>query len=125
MKALLLIAHGSRRASSNEEVVRLAEHVSSLDGDNFDIVEPAFLEIAEPDIVAGVARCVERGATRVTVIPYFLSAGRHVVEDIPDALNRARERFPDVPIESGPHLGAAEAMPGMVLAAALGIDMRG
>jgi len=118
MNALLSIAHGSRRAASNEEIFRLAEKLGEIDDVDFDIVEPAFLEIAEPDIGTGVKRCVDKGATRVTVVPYFLSAGRHVAEDIPEVLTRASDRFPDIVIETSPHLSASEAMPGTVLATA-------
>ena len=42
-----------------------------------------FLELAEPSIPDGIQRCIDAGATEVVVVPYFLSAGRHVSEDIP------------------------------------------
>ncbi len=115
MNALLLIAHGSRRTASNDEVIRLAERIRNFSSGEFDIVLPAFLEIAEPGIATDAKRCVELGAKLVTIIPYFLSAGRHVVEDIPDALKRAQDRFPGVRFELKPHIGAAEAMADMVL----------
>ena len=54
MQALMLIAHGSRRAASNDEVRDLAATLGRLAGREFDLVVPAFLELAEPGIVAGV-----------------------------------------------------------------------
>lgn len=121
MNALLIIAHGSRRAASNDEVRRLAGRLSGERNPVFGIVESAFLEIADPDIVRGVEHCVNRGATRVTVVPYFLSAGRHVAEDIPGELVEAADRFPGIVIESTPHIGDSEAMAALVMAAACGI----
>ncbi len=80
MHAALLIAHGSRRAEANADLVQLAELVRA--SGRFEIVEIAYLELAEPDIPAGATRCVERGATEVRMLPYFLSMGRHVAEDL-------------------------------------------
>ena len=51
-------------------------------GATYPIVEACFLELAEPDIAAGGARCVARGASRVLMIPYFLSAGVHLLRDL-------------------------------------------
>ena len=42
MKFLLLIAHGSRRQSANEEISLLAERVAALETNNFDGVVTAF-----------------------------------------------------------------------------------
>ncbi len=90
MHALLLIAHGSRREASNQEVRELAARLEQIAGDRFDGMMPAFLELAEPDIPTGVGLCVESGATTVTAVPYFLSAGRHVSSDIHAELEKAR-----------------------------------
>lgn len=78
--AALLIAHGSRRAEANADLVQLAEAVRERG--EFGIVEFAYLEIATPDIPSGARACVTRGARRVLMLPYFLSPGAHVVEDL-------------------------------------------
>jgi len=46
MKALLLIAHGSRRAESNDEIRALTQKMKTLAGGRFSEVESAFLELA-------------------------------------------------------------------------------
>jgi sirohydrochlorin ferrochelatase len=78
--AALLIAHGSRRPEANRDLVELA--VAIRGRTHYPIVEIAYLELAEPTIPQGARRCVEQGATRVLLLPYFLSAGAHVVEDL-------------------------------------------
>ena len=83
MKALLIVAHGSRRETSNEEVRQITRQVSEIAGDNFGLVTSGFLELVDPSIPDGIQQCIDAGATEVVVLPYFLSAGRHVVEDIP------------------------------------------
>lgn len=119
MHALLLIAHGSRRESSNQEVRELARRLENLAHDRFDRVVPAFLELAEPDIPGGVALCVQAGADEVTVVPYFLSAGRHVVEDIPDELAKAAENHPHIKIHLSRYIGQHEDMPMLLLKTSL------
>jgi sirohydrochlorin ferrochelatase len=120
MNALLIVAHGSRRAASNQDVRLLAERIRALDNDSFDIVLPAFLELADPDIGSGVDRCVELGASRITVMPYFLSPGRHVAEDIPSQLEQAKQRHPGIDFDLRRHIGGLDLMPEMVLRAASG-----
>ena len=119
MHTLLLIAHGSRREASNQEVRELAARLEQIAGDHFDRVIPAFLELAEPDIPNGVDLCVESGATTVTAVPYFLSAGRHVAEDIPAELEKARHRHPAVRVRQSDYLGKHASVPDLLLALAL------
>ena len=63
---------------------------------SYPIVEVSYLELAEPTILAGGARCVERGATAVILLPYFLSPGVHVVEDLQVIRDDLARKFPVV-----------------------------
>ena len=90
--ALLLIAHGSRRAEANADLEFVAAELRARG--RYPIVQVSFLELAEPTIEAGGALCVEAGATDVLLLPYFLSPGVHVVEDLTEARNKLSERFP-------------------------------
>jgi len=94
MIAVLLIAHGSRRAEANADLDHVAEGLRARG--RYPIVQPSFLELADPDIEAGGALCVERGAHEVILLPYFLSPGKHVVEDLTAARDRLAVRFPQV-----------------------------
>ena len=100
--ALLLIAHGSRQEEANADLLHLAE---SLRRREQTLVEAAFLELAEPDIDEGGARCVRQGAEQVILVPYFLSAGVHVRRDLTAARTRLAERFPDVEFRLAEPLG--------------------
>ena len=92
--AVLLIAHGSRRAKANAELHTVAK--SLTDRGRYPVVRVSFLELAEPSIAEGGASCVEAGAAEVILLPFFLSPGRHVVEDLTAARDALRERFPAV-----------------------------
>jgi sirohydrochlorin ferrochelatase len=101
--AVLLIAHGSRHAPANDDLHELAARLSARGA--YPIVEPAFLELAQPEIAAGGDRCVARGATRVLMIPYFLAAGVHLRRDLTAARDDLSRRHPHVRFVLGPPLG--------------------
>jgi len=118
MNALLLIAHGSRRQQSNDEVRALAERLHEHCGDQYPIVEAGFLEIAEPSIPDGIKCCASQGASSIIVLPYFLNSGTHVVVDIPEIVQAAQQDYPDVEIKIASHLGASELMMDLLIASA-------
>lgn len=92
--ALLLIAHGSRRPEANADLDHLAGTLRARG--EWLHVQPAYLELCEPSIVGGGEKCVAAGATRVVMVPYFLSAGVHVVEDLTAARDELAKRHPAV-----------------------------
>ena len=47
------------------------------------------MEIAEPSIPEVLKALVEEGVDEIICHPYFLSPGRHVVEDIPEIVDGA------------------------------------
>ena len=116
MKALLLVAHGSRRSASNDEIRELTKLLREKAGNNFDIVSCAFLELAEPSIPDGIEACIQKGATEVKVLPYFLSAGRHVAADIPAEVKIKQDEHPAINIRITPYLGEASAVIDILLA---------
>ncbi len=115
--AVLLIAHGSRQQAANDDLHAMAERFATR-GD-YPIVEPCFLELAEPDIIAGGAQCARRGATIVLMIPYFLSAGIHLLRDLTAARDELSRRHPGVEFRLGPPLGPHPLLDSLV---ALRID---
>lgn len=101
--AVLLIAHGSRRDEANRDLARLAEQVRVRE--EYALVEIAYLELADPTIPQGARRCVEQGARTVLMLPYFLSAGSHVSEDLERFRRECEAEYPGVPFRLCPPLG--------------------
>ena len=110
MKALVIVAHGSRRQASNDEVVALTKCISENLKQDYPIVEAGFLELAEPLIPDAIENCIQQGASDVCVVPYFLSAGRHVQEDVPAEVDKARAMHKEIPMVILPHIGGAPMM---------------
>lgn len=121
MKGLLLVAHGSRRDESNDEVRQLARQLAEDAGGQYDQLACAFLELAEPSIPDGLRAFIRAGVSEITVLPYFLSAGRHVVTDIPAEVNIIRAESPEVEINLAPYLGASPDLVNILLGLADGI----
>jgi sirohydrochlorin ferrochelatase len=115
MKSLILVAHGSRRGASNDEVRLLTRGLAEKAGDSFDQVSCAFLELAEPSIPDGIEQAVQAGADEVVVLPYFLSAGRHVAEDIPALVGGKQREHPRVRIRIAEYLGSEPAVTDVLL----------
>ena len=105
-KALLVAAHGSRKKVSNIEIHQLANNIL-LKSQVFDIVEACFLEIAKPSIPDGIKSCIEKNASEILIMPYFLAAGMHVIEDIPEIVDKERLKHKGVIIKSLPYFGSS------------------
>jgi sirohydrochlorin ferrochelatase len=91
-RAALLIAHGSRRDAANHDLVELAEVLRARA--LYPIVEIAYLELAQPTIPDGGLACIRQGADYVFLLPYFLSAGAHVTEDLERFRRELAAQFP-------------------------------
>ncbi len=101
--AILLVGHGSRDAEGNQEFLRFAERAKEVFVDR--VVEPCFIELADPTIQMGIDRCVRQGASRIVALPITLFAAGHVKVGVPAALDEAQARYPHVTFCYSRHLG--------------------
>jgi sirohydrochlorin ferrochelatase len=111
--ALLLIAHGSRRREANEDLDYLVAELRRRGA--YSIIATSYLELTEPTIADAGAACVAQGARRVILLPYFLSAGVHVREDLAEARLDLAKRFPEVEFLLAEPLGRHELLLEVVL----------
>lgn len=108
--ALIIVAHGSRKSLSNEEVMALGEKVVSLLGKDYTYVMTAFLEFAAPSLEESILSCVEKGASEIVILPYFLASGNHVTRDIPEVIEKIEVSHPKVKMVLKEHIGSASGM---------------
>lgn len=92
--ALLLIAHGSREPEANADLAHVADTMRRRG--HHSVVETAFLELAKPTIDQAADRCIRQGATRVLLVPYFLTAGVHVRRDLAESRRHLASRHPGI-----------------------------
>ncbi len=100
---IILIDHGSRRDEANALLDQIVPLVRESTG--VPIVEIAHMELASPTLSDAFAACIEQGATRIAIHPYFLAPGRHSTEDIPAMAAEAAAAWPDVPYTVSKPLG--------------------
>src|SRR3954451_21885434 len=92
--AIIIVDHGSRREESNQMLEEIASLFAKRFAERYEIVEPAHMELAEPSIATAYAKCVERGAQRIVVCPFFLGPGKHWTQDIPRLTAEASQQHP-------------------------------
>jgi len=102
---IIIVDHGSRRPESNQMLEQVATLFANRFRERYEIVEAAHMELAEPSIATAYARCVERGAERVVVVPFFLGPGKHWTQDIPRLTAEAAATFPQSRYHVAPTLG--------------------
>lgn len=109
-QAIILVDHGSRLPESNQLLEQVAQALHLRFPDEFPIVEPAHMELAEPSIATAYDRCVRRGAERIIVCPYFLGPGKHWTRDIPRLAAEAQAHHPRTTYHITATLGLDELM---------------
>ncbi len=105
--AMLIVGHGSRDPEGIAEFLHLVDLCRLRQPDT--IVEHGFLEFADPGNAGGgpmdgISRCIDRGATSITVLPAILLEAGHARNDIPALVEEARRRFPGIGFHHGRHL---------------------
>lgn len=93
---------------------RIAEAVRAQ-GEPGLIVRHAHMELAAPSLVDAMDACVEAGAEKVVVHPYFLTPGRHATSDIPRMAKEAAARHPGLEVRVTAPLGVHPLLASIVL----------
>ena len=108
---IIVFAHGSRVESANQAVRSVAAELARAG--EFSHVEAAFLELGQPGLPAAADSLIALGATRILVLPYFLTPGLHMERDLAPLLDKIATKYPDVAVTATPSL---DGHPGLVQA---------
>lgn len=108
MKAVLILAHGSREKNTEKTLEWIVEGVRKKL--HITLIEGAYLQFSEKDMEAGIRSLIGKGAKDITIIPYFLFEGVHIREDIPSEIKVLKQKYPEVTIEFGRILGSDERL---------------
>ncbi|UFU00672.1 sirohydrochlorin chelatase [Radiobacillus kanasensis] len=108
MQAVLYVCHGSRRREAVDEAVDFVE--KTMVNINVPIQEYCFLELANPWIPEGIERCIQRGATRIAIIPVLLLTATHAKKDIPKMVQETMKSYPEVKVSYGETLGVQQQL---------------
>lgn len=116
MENIILIGHGSPKKEANniDLIGRLLHHAIHPECEG-GCVKIAYLQFAEPGIMATIKGCVEGGAKKIIVHPFFLSSGMHVTKDIPEMISKARGMYSGVEFVYTEPLGIHEKLVQVVI----------
>ncbi len=118
-RATVLLGHGSRRGEATR---RGLEEIRIQIQGRMGRGHPVFvagLEFTEPSLETLMDYLARRGVRQAVVAPLFLFDGRHVVEEIPELMERIARRHPSLTAELARTLGLDERL---VRAAARRVD---
>jgi precorrin-8X/cobalt-precorrin-8 methylmutase len=116
MENIILIGHGSpKKDANNIEILGEMLHNSLHPDCSKSCVKVAYLQFAEPDISTGIRECVDNGAKKVILYPYFLTSGIHVTKDIPEMIKEAEREYPHVEFIYAEPLGIHEKLVQVVM----------
>ncbi len=99
---ILLVGHGSRDPDGNIEIEQFAENWKARHPDWH--IEVCFIEFADVLLDQGFDNAAQDSST-VLVVPLILNAAGHVKMEIPEHLQQARQRHPNVEFIYAQHLG--------------------
>ncbi len=92
-KGVLIVGHGSRLEDVNKNFMRL---IKVLREETRVDLRGANLTLADPDVKSVVSEMYRDGHRNITIIPYFLSNGTHVVKNIPNILEELKSEYSDL-----------------------------
>lgn len=93
---IVLFAHGSSIEGANRSIENLAGEVRAAGP--YAYVGAAFLELARPNLSDALEGALEAGLKHVIIIPYFLTMGVHLQQDLPRLIAEERRRHPNLEI---------------------------
>ncbi len=107
-QGIVVFAHGSRIESANEAVRAVATELARQG--SIPNVEPAFLELGQPDLEGAVLRLISKGTTEILVLPYFLTLGIHLERDLPRISADISNKYNNLTITIAPPLDGHPAL---------------
>ncbi|GAB3110628.1 sirohydrochlorin cobaltochelatase [Aestuariicella hydrocarbonica] len=112
-RALVIMAHGSRRAAANEEFFNLVSSIGEANSD-YSLVKPALLEQAPPTLLE-VCQALPADITHIDVYPLFFNQGRHVEKDIPAQVAEVMDALPQKHVRLLEYFGQNQGLAGLVV----------
>ena len=106
--AVIILGHGSRNTGADEAIRKVVDGVKQTG--SFAVVEHAFLQYVPPTPHEVIERCVGQNVDRVVIVPFFLQAGAHVTRDIPELVEKARKKHPQIEVIVTAYVGAHPLM---------------
>lgn len=111
LPGVILLGHGSREAETGNEIRELCVALSnSKPGWRF---EHAFLN-QDPKVDYAAQTLISLGCSRIQVLPLLVFMGRHLLQDIPEAVEDLRKQHPKIVFEIKPYLSKMDGFKDLI-----------
>lgn len=116
MEKIILVGHGSpKKDANNMDVVGRMLHEKLHPGCSEGCVMSAYLQFQSPTLEETLEDAVKSGPEKITIHPYFLSAGMHVTKDIPEIIDEYRAKSPSIEFAYTEPLGVSQRLVELVV----------
>lgn len=107
-RMVLFLGHGSRAPGAMQGMEMVYQQIK----DHFQVpnIMMCQMEGLGLNLKDAIEQSYQQGFREILVQPFFLHAGNHLLIDVPEILDHAREQFPDLRIHQGRHLGSDPAL---------------
>lgn len=110
--AVILMGHGSRVPDASKGMEEVAERLRQ--SGEYGVIDTCYMSRLGVRFPEVFAKCVQQGAKKVILIPYFLHLGLHMRLDIPTMMKKEADKYPSVKLVFGKNLGFDELLVGLV-----------
>ena len=112
-RSLLIVGHGSR----SEDAVNVFNKIIDLirEKSDYDIVQGAHMELAEPGVRKVVKELAQKNATEIIIAPYFLYEGMHIKKDIPEIIENLSREYPHIDFKLSKPIGYEPVLADIIL----------
>jgi sirohydrochlorin ferrochelatase len=105
---IVVLGHGSRSivGEANQAILDIAAQVREMLG--VTVLEVAFMnrKSLRQNLIDAIGKVVEQGVDRVVIAPLFITRGMHMVKDIPEEIEAAKEKYKNVEFIFAGHMGS-------------------
>ena len=93
---LVLLAHGSKDRRWCVPFERIVDAVQGQSGKTK--VRLAYMEFIGPTLMDVARECVGQQISHLRILPLFWSIGAHLATDVPEKVNQAKAKFPQLEV---------------------------
>ena len=103
-KGLFILGHGSQAVEADEIFANIAKMVMGIT--EFEAVGMGSLQFSKPTFEEGIDEMILTGIEKIVIVPMFIFKGNHVKFDIPEELQKLKNKYPHVEFIMADHIGA-------------------
>jgi len=122
-KALVVVSHGSKRKESNQEFEDFIQKLNKINSENsereYTEIKGACLEFASPQLEIVIKNLILSGYEQIDILPLFVFAGYHVRQDIPQRMEKLKDKFEQLKYRILKHPAAADDFAAYIFTQAL------